>query len=230
MSAAFPMPRLHQAGHVIIAIAMAVTLLAFMLSACLGFISLLPLSFCVYFFRDPDRMVPQGEGLMVAPADGRVIAVQDVVPPPELELGDEARTRVTIFLSVFNVHVNRIAATGRVRKKIYNPGKFLHAAADKASADNERLSLVIDLPEPGKDYAQIQIAGLIARRIICDATQGQEVQTGVRYGIIRFGSRADIYLPSGATAQVAVGQTMIGGETVLADWRTPQPARTGIMQ
>ncbi len=230
MSAAFPIPRLHPAGHVIVAIALAVTLLSFTLSVCLGFVTLLPLAFCLYFFRDPDRMVPQGEGLMVSPADGRVIAVQDVVPPPELELGEEQRTRVTIFLSVFNVHVNRIVAAGRVRKRLYNPGKFLHAAADKASADNERLSLVIDLPEPGKDYAQIQIAGLVARRIICDATQGQEMQTGARYGIIRFGSRADIYLPLGAAAQVVVGQTMIGGETILADWRASAPARTGIMR
>lgn len=228
MSAAFPIPRLHPAGHVIVAIAFAVTLLSFTLSACLGFISLLPLAFCLYFFRDPDRMVPQGEGLMVAPADGRVLAVQAVVPPPELEMGDEQRTRVTIFLSVFNVHVNRIVASGRVRKMLYNPGKFLHAAADKASADNERLSLVIDLPETGMDYAQIQIAGLVARRIICDATQGQEVETGARYGIIRFGSRADIYLPSGASALVVTGQTMIGGETILADWRSLPPARAGV--
>ena len=230
MSASFPIPALHRAGHPIIATAVGLTLVLAYLAPFLGLLGVLASAFCLYFFRDPDRTVPNGDGLMVSPADGRVLAVAAIVPPQELGLGDAPRTRITIFLSVFNVHVNRIVAGGTIRKRLYNPGKFLHAAAEKASADNERLSLVVDLPQPGKDYAQIQIAGLVARRIICDVAEGQQVATGVRYGIIRFGSRADIYLPVGVAAQVVPGQTMIGGETVLADWQADLPQRSGAVR
>ncbi len=230
MSQSFPIPPLHKAGHPIIAAAAVIMLVLWLIATPLGLLGLLGLVFCLYFFRDPVRTVPVGEGLMVSPADGRVLTVAEVVPPAELGLGDAPRTRVTIFLSVFDVHVNRIVASGIIRKRLYHAGKFLHAAADKASADNERLSLVIDLPEAGRDYAQVQIAGLVARRIVCDVNEGQGVMTGARYGIIRFGSRADIYLPLGTTAQVVAGQTMIGGETILADWRSAQPTRTGMAQ
>ena len=228
MSAFFPIPSLHKAGHPIIAGAAVGMLALWWLTPLLGLIGLLGLLFCLYFFRDPDRVVPVGEGVMVAPADGRVLSVDSVTPPEELGLGDAPRVRVTIFLSVFDVHVNRVAAAGTVRKKIYHAGKFLHAAADKASLDNERSALVIDLPEAGKDYAQVQIAGLVARRIICEAREGQSFETGVRYGIIRFGSRADVYLPVGVTAQVVPGQVMLGGETIIADWKLGLPQRAGV--
>lgn len=230
MSASFPIPALHRAGHPIIATAILATLVLGYVATWLGMVGMLASAFCLYFFRDPDRMVPDGPGLMVSPADGRVLTVAEVTPPQELGLGDAKRVRITIFLSVFNVHVNRITAGGIIRKKLYNPGKFLHAAADKASDDNERLSLVIDLPEAGRDYAQVQIAGLVARRILCYANEGEAVKTGARYGIIRFGSRADIYLPIGVQAQVVPGQTMIGGETILADWQAGLAARTGTLQ
>jgi phosphatidylserine decarboxylase len=228
MSESFPLPALHPAGHPIIAGAALIALLFCMIAWPLGLIGILATLFCLYFFRDPNRTVPVGDGVMVAPADGRVLAVTETVPPAELGMGETPRTRITIFLSVFNVHVNRIVAAGTIRHKLYHAGKFLHAAADKASLDNERLTLVVDLPMAGKDYAQVQIAGLIARRIVCDCSEGQTLATGARYGIIRFGSRADIYLPVGITAQVAVGQTMIGGETILADWQADLPTRSGV--
>lgn len=227
MSASFPIPALHRAGYPIIAAAVAITLVLGYIHWPLGLIGGLGTAFCLYFFRDPDRMVPDGPGVMVSPADGRVLSVSEVSPPTELGLGEAPRMRVTIFLSVFNVHVNRIVAGGKIRKKLYHPGKFLHAAADKASSDNERLTLVVELPQAGKDYAQVQIAGLVARRIVCDVAEGQEMITGARYGIIRFGSRADIYLPLGVQAQVVPGQTMIGGETIIADWQENLPARSG---
>lgn len=230
MSASFPIPALHRAGHPIIAAVIAVSLLLAYLIPATAWFGGLATAFCLYFFRDPDRMVPNGDGLMVAPADGRVLSVAEVVPPDELGLGAEPRIRVTIFLSVFNVHVNRIVAGGTIRKKLYWPGLFLHAAADKASTDNERLALVIDLPATGKDYAQVQIAGFVARRIICDVAEGAAVETGARYGIIRFGSRADIYLPVGVNALVLAGQTMVGGETIIADWQAQPTQRQGTLR
>lgn len=230
MSAYFPIPPLHKAGYPFVIGAGAATLVLGWIALPLGGIGLLATLFCAYFFRNPDRAVPQREGLMVSPADGRVLDVVSVVPPAELELGTEPRVRICIFLSVFNVHVNRIAAIGKVRKKIYHPGKFLHAAADKASEDNERLSLVVAIESSGRDYAQVQIAGFIARRILCDIGEGSAVQTGQRYGIIRFGSRMDVYLPQGAASLVCAGQTMIGGETVLADYLSTEAARAGVVR
>lgn len=230
MSAFFPIPALHRAGHSIIAGVIAATVVLGYLVPMLAWFGGLATAFCLYFFRDPDRMVPNGDGMMVSPADGRVLSVAEVVPPDELGIGAAPRTRVTIFLSVFNVHVNRIVAGGTIRKKLYWPGLFLHAAADKASTDNERLALIIDLPSAGKDYAQVQIAGFVARRILCDVAEGATVETGARYGIIRFGSRADIYLPVGVNALVIPGQTMIGGETILADWQAQSAQRQGTMR
>lgn len=228
MSAYFPIPSLHPAGHVFVGGAAAATVVLWWLATPLGIIGLLATLFCAYFFRNPDRAVPQRDGLMVSPADGRVLDVSPVVPPTELDLGQEPRVRISIFLNVFNVHVNRIAAAGKIRKKIYHAGKFLHAAADKASEDNERLSLVVDIGSDGSDYAQVQIAGFIARRILCGIGEGQDMRTGQRYGIIRFGSRMDVYLPKNATALVCPGQTMIGGETVLSDYLGTEPTRTGV--
>ncbi len=172
--------------------------------------------FCLYFFRDPERTPPGRASLALAPADGRVVTVDQVAPPAELGLGAEARWRVGIFLSVLDVHVNRAPAAATVSAISYRPGKFVNASLDKASVDNERNALALLLPD-GRTMAVVQIAGLIARRILCDVRVGDRLAAGARFGIIRFGSRTDLYLPPGVVPLVAVGQTMIGGETVLAE-------------
>ena len=172
--------------------------------------------FCLFFFRDPDRVPPPRPGLFVAPADGRVVSVRPAAPPPELGLGNEPRWKVSIFLTVLNVHVNRIPADGVVTRIAYRNGAFVSASLDKASAANERNALAIRLPN-GQEIAVVQIAGLIARRIVCSVREGDPVTAGDRFGIIRFGSRTDLYLPEGVRPLVSEGQTMIGGETVIAD-------------
>lgn len=172
--------------------------------------------FCLYFFRDPERVAPDREGVLVAPADGRVVSVVMAVPPAELELGAAPRWRVAIFLSVLDVHVNRVPIDGTVTRIAYRHGKFLNASVDKASTDNERNALAIRLAD-GREIAVVQIAGLIARRILCDVREGDAVRTGARFGIIRFGSRTDLYLPEGVPPLVSEGQLMIGGETVMAE-------------
>jgi phosphatidylserine decarboxylase len=165
--------------------------------------------------------VPPGRpGQLLAPADGRVVSVAPAPPPPELGLGVAPRWRVGIFLSVLDVHVNRVPADGTVTRIAYRHGRFLNASLDKASSDNERNALAIRLPD-GREIAVVQIAGLIARRILCEVREGDTVHAGDRFGLIRFGSRTDLYLPEGIRPLVAVGQTMIGGETVLADLATP---------
>ncbi|MEH6475500.1 MAG: phosphatidylserine decarboxylase, partial [Sneathiella sp.] len=171
---------------------------------------------CVYFFRDPDRHVPTREGLIVSPADGVVQMIERSVPPEELGLGNDPLLRISVFLNVFNVHVNRVPLGGTVVKQVYRPGKFLNAALDKASDENERHAVHLRTKD-GKDIVFVQIAGLVARRIVCHLTDGQEVRSGERFGLIRFGSRTDIYLPDGVEPQVGVGQNMVGGETVIAD-------------
>jgi phosphatidylserine decarboxylase len=179
--------------------------------------------FCLYFFRDPARVPPPRPGLILAPADGRVVSVVQAAPPAELGLGAAPRWRVAIFLSVLDVHVNRVPAAGTVTRIAYHPGKFLNASVDKASEENERNAIALRLADGG-DLAVVQIAGLIARRILCDVQEGQAVETGARFGIIRFGSRTDLYLPEGVRPLVAEGQTMIGGETVIAETRpAPRP-------
>jgi phosphatidylserine decarboxylase len=172
--------------------------------------------FCLYFFRDPERVAPNRHNAVLAPADGRVVSVMPAVPPAELGLGDAPRWRVAIFLSVLDVHVNRSPVEGRVTRIAYRHGAFVNAAADKASEDNERNALAIRTTD-GRDIAVVQIAGLIARRIVCTAREGETLMAGERFGIIRFGSRTDVYLPEGVRPLVAVGQTMIGGETVIAE-------------
>ena len=170
---------------------------------------------CIYFFRDPPRVTPVREGLVVAPADGRVSQITTAAPPHELGLGDKPLPRISIFMSVFDCHVNRSPVAGQVEKIVYQPGKFLNADLDKASEDNERNSLVI--ATAGTRIAVVQIAGLVARRIVCFVKEGQPVGAGERFGMIRFGSRLDVYLPPDTAPLVAVGQTAIAGETVLAD-------------
>lgn len=182
----------------------------------LFWLGLLFTGFCLYFFRDPERVPPGRPGLVVAPADGKVVSVEPAVPPEELGLGPEPRWRVAIFLSVLDVHVNRMPVDGTVTRVAYRHGKFLSANLDKASEENERNAIALALPD-GRDLAVVQIAGLVARRILSDAKVGDVVQAGDRFGIIRFGSRTDVYLPQGVQPVVAVGQTMIGGESVLAE-------------
>ena len=177
--------------------------------------------FCLYFFRDPKRIRPEREQLVLAPADGHVVSVMPAVPPEELGLGPAPRWRVAIFLSVLDVHVNRVPADGTVTRIAYRHGKYLNASLDKASVDNERNAIALKLPD-GRDMAVVQIAGLIARRILCDIKEGDAVIAGERFGIIRFGSRTDVYLPAGLRPLVAEGQTMIGGETVIADLAPPR--------
>ena len=185
-----------------------------------------------YFFRDPERVTPTRSGLIVSPGDGKIVAIQEVEPDEDLGLGDKTpRIRISIFLNIFDVHVNRIPADGQVVARHYRKGKFFNAALDKASVDNERMSVVLELtgdhPQAGKQLGVVQIAGLIARRIECYAREGMTYQAGERYGIIRFGSRADVYLPPGLNSLVTVGQYMLGGETVLADCVSTEAARVG---
>jgi phosphatidylserine decarboxylase len=179
-----------------------------------------------YFFRDPARVTPVREGLVVSAADGKVQMIRTVPPPPELAMGDDKRVRISIFLSIFDVHIQRVPAEGTVGALAYRPGTFLNAALDKASEDNERMSVRIDLPD-GRAVAVVQIAGLIARRIRCDLAEGEQVRAGQRYGLIRFGSRVDVYLPPGVAPLVIEGQYAIGGETVLADLHSDEAPRDG---
>jgi len=174
------------------------------------------LLFCLYFFRDPERVPPTRPGAVLAPADGRIVSVAQAVPPAELGLGAGPRWRVAIFLSVLDVHVNRIPASGTITRIAYRHGKFVNASMDKASDHNERNALALRLPD-GREMAIVQIAGLIARRIVCQVREGDAVIAGSRFGIIRFGSRTDLYLPEGVRPLVAEGQLTIGGETVIAE-------------
>ncbi|HRN89619.1 MAG TPA: phosphatidylserine decarboxylase, partial [Hyphomicrobium sp.] len=178
----------------------------------------------IYFFRDPDRVTPLRDGLIVAPADGKVSLIEKVRPPIELGLGEEERVRVSIFLSVFDVHIQRAPLAGRIARSIYVPGAFLNAELDKASEENERRTIVIETAN-GLSVAVVQIAGLVARRIVTFVAEGDSIGVGERFGLIRFGSRVDTYLPPGAFPAVAVGQRAIGGETVLADLRSVEPER-----
>jgi phosphatidylserine decarboxylase len=182
----------------------------------LAWIGLAFILFCLFFFRDPERTPPGRPGAILAPADGRVVSVAPAVPPAELGLGPVPRWRVGIFLSVLDVHVNRMPADATVIRIAYHHGAFVSASLDKASDQNERNALALRLPD-GREMAVVQIAGLIARRILCDVREGDWVRAGARFGIIRFGSRTDLYLPPGVRPLVAEGQTMIGGETVIAE-------------
>ena len=214
----------HPAGRPFLIIGGAVAVLGgLLLGAWLFWLGLIFFLFCLYFFRDPKRMVPDREGLVLAPADGHIVSIVPAVPPAELGLGEAPRWRVAIFLSVMDVHVNRVPVDGTVTRIAYRHGKYLNASLDKASDDNERNAIAIRLAD-GRDLAVVQIAGLIARRILCDIREGDAVQAGDRFGIIRFGSRTDVYLPEGVRPLVAEGQTMIGGETVIADLTPPRVA------
>ena len=218
---------IHRAGWPFIAAFAVVSLvLGLAVAEPLGWLGLVLTLWCAYFFRAPDRVTPTRPGLLVSPADGRVTMIVPAVPPPELGMGDSPRTRISIFLNVFNVHVNRVPADGTILAAEYHRGTFVNAALDKASEENERASIRQRLPD-GREIAYVQIAGLVARRILCWAKAGQEVKAGERFGLIRFGSRTDVYLPDGVAPLVCVGQTAIGGETVLADLDSAEPQRQG---
>jgi phosphatidylserine decarboxylase len=191
----------------------------------LGWLATLATLWCAYFFRDPQRVTPVRDGIVVAPADGRVSQIVNAVPPQELELGGRPLPRISIFMSVFDCHVNRSPVAGRIERIVYHAGKFLSADLDKASEDNERNAFVIAMAN-GQRVAAIQIAGLVARRIVPFARQGESVAAGQRIGMIRFGSRVDVYLPEGTRALAAEGQTAIAGETVIADLAVAEPGRT----
>jgi phosphatidylserine decarboxylase len=210
---------IHREGWPFIALFAGFNLLAFLLANWLGWL-LLPLTlWCIAFFRDPERIAPLEPGLIISPADGKLLPVVEAVPPAELGLGDTPRPRLSVFMNVFNVHVNRSPLAGAVIAKSYRAGKFFNASFDKASTDNERMSLRLrpaGQSDPERDLAVVQIAGLVARRIVCDAALGEGLQRGQRFGIIRFGSRVDVYLPMGCTILAEAGATVRGGETVLA--------------
>ena len=218
----------HRAGYPFILGGLLAALLGLLFWHPLVWAGLIFTLFCLYFFRDPERVAPPRTDVFLAPADGLVVSVDAAVPPPELGLGPVARPRVAIFLSVLDVHVNRSPASGVVTRVAYRPGLFLNAALDKASEDNERNALAIRLAD-GQEIAVVQIAGLIARRIVCEAAVGTVLAGGQRFGIIRFGSRTYLYLPEGTLPLVAVGQRMIGGETVIADLPPPPPAANAAM-
>jgi phosphatidylserine decarboxylase len=206
---------MHPEGYKFVAAFAVVTLILFWLWEPLGWLGLGLTIWCYYFFRDPKRSVPENAGLLVSPADGVVSLIERAVPPAELGMGPEALVRVSVFMSVFNCHVNRAPIAGKVTAVAYRAGKFFNASLDKASEENERNALAIEMQD-GRKIAVVQIAGLVARRIVCWKKPGDGVRTGERFGLIRFGSRLDVYLPEGVHPQVALGQTMIAGESVIA--------------
>ncbi len=207
----------HREGLPFIGIFAMVSIVLFWLWAPLGWIGTVLTIWCALFFRDPDRVTPTREGLVVAPADGRVSKIIHAVPPPELNIGERALPRVSIFMNVFNCHINRSPVTGRIEKIVYKAGAFINAELDKASENNERNSFIISAGSTR--IVVVQIAGLIARRIVTFAREGASIRAGERIGMIRFGSRVDVYLPEGTRPLVAEGQTAVAGETVVADLR-----------
>jgi len=207
--------RIHPDGWPYIAIAAALNALVFWLAGWFGMILLPVTLWCIAFFRDPERLTPDGEGLIVSPADGVLLPIVQAAPPAELNMGSAPLTRLSIFMNVFNVHVNRVPADGTVVALAYKPGRFFNASFDKASEFNERMAVRLRLGN-GQELAFVQIAGLVARRIRCDLYQDEQVRRGARFGMIRFGSRLDVYLPPGAVVDVSKGQKISAGETVLA--------------
>jgi len=206
----------HKEGYPFMAAFLAASLILGWLFAPLFWIGLILTLWCAYFFRDPERMTPQDDDLVISPADGKVSSVQMVVPPSELNLGDEPMLRISVFMNVFNCHVNRAPMRGRIQTIAYRSGSFLNAELDKASEHNERNGLVIESAHGA--IGVVQIAGFVARRILCFAQPNEPLQAGERFGLIRFGSRLDVFLPAGAVARVTLGQTAVAGETVIAEF------------
>jgi phosphatidylserine decarboxylase len=226
----FELPSLHQAGWPFVAIAALIwALLAWIFGSTGFWIGLIVTAWVAFFFRDPTRVTPTRDGLVISPADGKVLKIEPATPPEELGMGETPLTRISIFLNVFDVHINRVPVEGTIISTHYRPGAFVNASLDKASVDNERMAVRQRLKD-GREIAYVQIAGLVARRILCSLTTGQEVKTGERFGLIRFGSRTDIYLPEGIAPLVIPGQYVLGGETVLADLAGTEPARDGVVR
>ncbi len=215
---------IHREGLPFIGMFALASLILFWLWSPLGWLAAVATLWCAYFFRDPERVTPVRDGIVVAPADGRVSRVTNAVPANELGLGERPLLRVSIFMSVFDCHVNRSPVTGKIERIVYRPGAFVNADLDKASEDNERNSFLL-ATDRGR-IGVVQIAGLVARRIVCFVRQGASVGVGERIGLIRFGSRVDVYLPEGVRPLVAEGQTAIAGETVIADLRAGDPQRS----
>lgn len=207
---------IHREGYPFIAGFAVGTLVLGLVWGPLFWIGLILTGWCTYFFRDPERVTPVDDRLIVSPADGIVSFVGPALPPRELGLGTAEMTRISVFMNVFSCHVNRAPVRGRIQRIEHRPGKFLNAEMDKASTENERNGLVIE--SPNGTVAVVQVAGLVARRIVCWADAGTDIAVGERFGLIRFGSRLDVYLPAGAAPRVAIGQTAVGGETVIAEF------------
>ena len=219
---------IHREGWRFVAIFAAVTLLFYWFGLWpLAVVGVILTAWCAYFFRDPERVTPQSETLIISPADGHVSAIEKLVPPPELDLPREPMIRISVFMNVFDVHINRAPVAAKIKKITYVPGLFLNADLDKASLDNERQALTLEMSN-GTTMGVVQIAGLVARRIVKFVGEGDTLRAGQRFGLIRFGSRVDVFLPIGTTILVAIGQRAISGETVLADLtgRTSTPSFT----
>jgi len=218
---------IHKEGHRFIAIFAVITLVMFwLLPDLFGWIGVILTLWCVYFFRDPERVTPIQDGLIISPADGHVSMIETVKVPAELALDDDEAVRISVFMNVFDVHVNRSPINGKINKIHYIPGKFINAELDKASEHNERQALSVETAD-GLKIGFVQIAGLVARRIVKFVNEGDQLLAGQRFGLIRFGSRVDVYLPKGHEALVCVGQKAIAGETVLADLSAKHQPRTG---
>ena len=217
---------MHREGIKFVLIFSITSLILFFIYIPLGWVGIGLTIWCYYFFRDPKRTIPVRDGLLVSPADGVISLIEKTMPPPELDLEKEELTRISVFMNVFNCHVNRSPIAGKVMEINYRPGKFFNASLDKASVDNERSSLVIQIPD-GRQIIVVQIAGLVARRIVSFVKPKQTLRIGQRFGLIRFGSRVDIYLPTGVQPLVCLGQTMVSGETVIADLTSKELARDG---
>lgn len=221
-----PKIRIRPEGRPFIFVFALVALLLFMAAQWLGWIGLILTAWCVYFFRDPDRTTPIGDKLVISPADGVIQMVTEAAPPIELGMEDKPMKRVSVFMNVFDCHVNRSPVDGTIVTFAYRAGKFLNASLDKASEENERRAMRLRTDD-GQELAVVQIAGLVARRIICWAFEGQPLAAGQRYGMIRFGSRVDVYLPDNSRVLVAPGQRAVAGETVIAALESDQPDRSG---
>ena len=217
---------MHREGIKFILIFSVISLILFFIYIPLGWVGIGLTIWCYYFFRDPKRTIPVRDGLLVSPADGVISLIEKTMPPPELDIEKEELTRISVFMNVFNCHVNRSPIAGKVVEINYRPGKFFNASLDKASVDNERNSLVLQIPD-GRQIVVVQIAGLVARRIVSFVKPKQTLRIGQRFGLIRFGSRVDIYLPTGVQPLVCIGQIMVSGETVIADLNSKELARDG---
>ena len=221
-----PPIKIRPEGRLFITIFFVIAIILFIFAQFLGWIGVILVGWCMYFFRDPDRVTPKEPNLIISPADGVIQLVTNSTPPAELEMGHTQMRRISIFMSVFDCHVNRSPIDGEVIKTAYKPGKFLNASLDKSSEDNERQSLNLQ-NQDGVNIAVVQIAGLIARRIICWTKEGRQLRAGERFGMIRFGSRVDIYLPIKTRILAIPGQRTIGGETPIAQLKTRQKDRKG---